>query len=76
MDIQRRLLIIALAIVAYLIVLQWSKDYGHNEQPQTAAAQSSQSAQGKASADVPSVDSKPEPTTAQATEPGASTDLI
>lgn len=36
MDIQRSILIVALAVVSYLLVLQWNKDYG---QPEAARRQ-------------------------------------
>ena len=41
MDIQRSILLVALAIVSYLMVLQWNEDYGH---PVMTPAQSSISA--------------------------------
>ncbi|MVW74064.1 membrane protein insertase YidC [Pseudomonas xionganensis] len=36
MDIQRSILIVALAVVSYLMVLQWNQDYGQAELPQQA----------------------------------------
>ncbi len=36
MDIKRTILIVALAVVSYLIILQWNQDYGQAELPQTA----------------------------------------
>ena len=42
MDIQRSILIVALAIVSYMMVLQWNQDYGQAALPtQTAAVSSS-----------------------------------
>ncbi|MBP9956131.1 MAG: membrane protein insertase YidC [Pseudomonas sp.] len=38
MDIQRSILIVALAIVSYLMVLQWNQDYGQPQMPSPAAA--------------------------------------
>lgn len=76
MDIQRRILIVALAIVAYFIVLQWSKDYGQGAQPDSlAAAPAATDADGKANQDVPRVDSKPA-TTALEHPSEATKDLI
>ncbi|KAF1070366.1 MAG: Membrane protein insertase YidC [Pseudomonas citronellolis] len=43
MDIKRSILIVALAAVAYMLVLQWNKDYGQPELPAQAAADNSQS---------------------------------
>ena len=33
MDIQRSILIVALAVVSYLMVLQWNEDYGQAALP-------------------------------------------
>jgi YidC/Oxa1 family membrane protein insertase len=41
MDIQRSILIVALAIVSYMMVLQWNQDYGQAALPTQAAAVSS-----------------------------------
>ncbi|MBV0933788.1 membrane protein insertase YidC [Marinobacterium weihaiense] len=38
MDVQRVILIAALALVSYLMVLQWNEDYGPSQQPQQQAA--------------------------------------
>ena len=38
MDVQRVILIAALALVSYLMVLQWNDDYGPTQQPQQQAA--------------------------------------
>ena len=60
MDIQRSILIVALAIVSYLMVLKWNQDYGQPQLPPQAITNSAAPAlpagnvQGKASADVPS----------------------
>ncbi|WP_369958436.1 membrane protein insertase YidC [Pseudomonas benzenivorans] len=59
MDIQRTILIVALAIVSYMMVLQWNQDYGQAALPtQTASASSSvpglpETAVAAASDDVP-----------------------
>ncbi|MDH4558864.1 membrane protein insertase YidC [Pseudomonas sp. BN417] len=82
MDIQRSILIVALAIVSYLMVLQWNQDYGQAALP-TAGTSASSSAQAtlpdttataKSSDDVPTA-------SAERTEPAAaqvapSSDLI
>lgn len=39
MDIKRSILLVALAVVAYLMVLQWNQDYGQAALP-TETAQS------------------------------------
>ena len=41
MDIQRSILIVALAIVSYMMVLQWNQDYGQAALPTQTAAVSS-----------------------------------
>jgi len=61
MDIKRSILLVALAVVSYLLVLQWNQDYGQAPlPPQNAVAQSAASslpegvpAAPSASADVP-----------------------
>jgi len=50
MDIKRTILIAALAIVTYLMVLQWNRDYGQAALPPVAQAGAGSAAQG---ADVP-----------------------
>ncbi|NQD94877.1 membrane protein insertase YidC, partial [Pseudomonas sp. CrR25] len=40
MDIQRSILIVALAIVSYMMVLQWNQDYGQAALPTQTAASS------------------------------------
>ena len=60
MDIKRSILIVALAVVSYLMVLKWNQDYGQPQLPaQTATASAVPSlpttdVQGKADGDVPS----------------------
>ncbi|MCW9053664.1 MAG: membrane protein insertase YidC [Motiliproteus sp.] len=44
MDIQRTILIGALAIISYMLVLQWNQDYGEVSEPQKVTSVSSQSA--------------------------------
>ncbi len=61
MDIQRPILIVALAIVSYLLVLQWNQDYGQPQlpPPTTATATTLPNAQATpAPADVPSASSQ------------------
>ena len=43
MDIQRSILLVALAIVSYLMVLQWNEDYGQAALPTQSAAVASNS---------------------------------
>ncbi|WP_373332212.1 membrane protein insertase YidC [Thiopseudomonas alkaliphila] len=49
MDIQRTVLLVALAIVSYVMVLKWNEDYGHEQLPTDIAQVTQQHA------DVPSV---------------------
>lgn len=49
MDIQRSILLVALAIVSYLMVLQWNEDYGQAALPATASA----TVGGQQTADLP-----------------------
>ncbi|WP_375740778.1 membrane protein insertase YidC [Pseudomonas boanensis] len=65
MDIQRSILIVALAIVSYLMVLQWNQDYGQAALPTTGNIASSQqatlpdtTAAAKTSDDVPTASSE------------------
>ncbi|SEI57988.1 YidC/Oxa1 family membrane protein insertase [Azotobacter beijerinckii] len=66
MDIKRSILLVALAVVSYLLVLQWNQDYGQAPlPPQNAVAQSAApslpeagTATPSASADVPSAGSE------------------
>ncbi|MDG9923421.1 MULTISPECIES: membrane protein insertase YidC [unclassified Pseudomonas] len=51
MDIQRSILLVALAIVSYLMVLQWNEDYGQAAIPASASA----TVGGKPSTDLPDV---------------------
>lgn len=48
MDIQRTILLVALAVVSYMMVLQWNQDYG--QAPETAAIMQSSSAKQQSSA--------------------------
>ncbi len=41
MDIQRSILLVALAIVSYLMVLQWNEDYGQAAIPATTSTRQS-----------------------------------
>lgn len=40
MDIKRSILIVALAVVSYMMVLQWNQDYGQAALPNQAASTS------------------------------------
>jgi YidC/Oxa1 family membrane protein insertase len=51
MDIQRSILLVALAIVSYLMVLQWNEDYGQAAIPASASA----TVGGKPATDLPDV---------------------
>ncbi|MBD9413447.1 membrane protein insertase YidC [Pseudomonas sp. PDM16] len=53
MDIQRSILLVALAIVSYLMVLQWNEDYGQAAIPASASA----TVGGKPAANLPDVPS-------------------
>jgi YidC/Oxa1 family membrane protein insertase len=66
MDIKRTILIVALAIVAYVMVLKWNQDYGQAALPtQNVASHSASPADipgtpaPQANADVPSVNAEP-----------------
>lgn len=67
MDIKRTILIVALAIVAYVMVLKWNQDYGQAALPtQNVASNSSSSADvpgnnatTPGNADIPSVNAEP-----------------
>jgi YidC/Oxa1 family membrane protein insertase len=56
MDIQRSILLVALAIVAYLMVLQWNQDYGQTSLPTPNTAVASKETPNLA--DVPSTGSQ------------------
>jgi len=51
MDIQRTILLVALAVVSYMMVLQWNQDYG--QAPVTAAITQSSSVNQHASTAQP-----------------------
>ena len=78
MDIQRSILIVALAIVSYMMVLKWNQDYGQPVPPasmassSTAALPTDQVPAGQTRADVPSAGA---PAAAAAT-PAAGKQLI
>ena len=69
MDIKRSILLVALAVVAYLMVLQWNQDYGQaalpdeTRQEQSAAAQlptvPANSSDENGQGDIPAVSSEP-----------------
>ena len=72
MDIKRPILIVALAIVSYLMVLQWNKDYGQVQLPPERTASAAQSSDVPApraeddGSDVPELESRPESVPVQA----------
>ena len=45
MDIKRSILLVALAVVAYLMVLQWNQDYGQTVIPDEARQEQAPSSQ-------------------------------
>ncbi|MGO3541917.1 MAG: membrane protein insertase YidC [Pseudomonas helleri] len=84
MDIKRTILIVALAVVSYVMVLKWNQDYGQAALPTQNVAASSNTAQGlpdsvpgnnaSNSADVPSANA--DTSTPTETPVAASKDLI
>ncbi|BAU77386.1 membrane protein insertase YidC [Metapseudomonas furukawaii] len=81
MDIQRSILIVALAIVSYLMVLQWNQDYGQAALPNAGSATTAQATLPDDNATAKSSDDVPTATTGERTEPAVaqvapSTDLI
>ncbi|MGO1270255.1 MAG: membrane protein insertase YidC [Pseudomonas helleri] len=84
MDIKRTILIVALAVVSYVMVLKWNQDYGQAALPTQNVATSSNTAQGlpdsvpgnnaSNSADVPSANA--DTSTPTETPVAASKDLI
>ncbi len=77
MDIKRSILLVALAVVAYLMVLQWNQDYGQaalpaetaQTQPFVAALPETTPANAAANEDVPSLAGQPEANAIAASEP-------
>jgi len=77
MDIKRSILLVALAVVAYLMVLQWNQDYGQaalpaetaQTQPSVAALPETTPANAAANEDVPSLAGQPEANAIAASEP-------
>jgi YidC/Oxa1 family membrane protein insertase len=83
MDIKRTILIVALAIVAYVMVLKWNQDYGQAALPtQNVASHSASPADipgspaPQANADVPSVNPEPGSAAVAAAPAAVSKDLI
>jgi YidC/Oxa1 family membrane protein insertase len=82
MDIQRSILIVALAIVSYLMVLQWNQDYGQAALPTTGtSAITAQATLPDDTASAKTSDDVPTATTAERNEPAVaqvapSSDLI
>ncbi|MDM8350985.1 membrane protein insertase YidC [Pseudomonas sp. sp1636] len=72
MDIQRSILIVALAIVSYMMVLQWNQDYGQAALPtQTAAVSSTVPSLPDTTAGAKTANGDDIPTAAPAVEPGS-----
>ena len=72
MDIQRSILIVALAIVSYLMVLQWNQDYGQAALPTAStSASSAQSTLPDDNATAKTSDDVPTATNAERSEPAA-----
>ena len=73
MDIQRSILIVALAIVSYIMVLKWNEDYGQPQLPPPAvaanAAQALPTEPAQAAADVPTASTSPSVTATAAAVP-------
>ncbi|UIP85948.1 membrane protein insertase YidC [Pseudomonas phenolilytica] len=77
MDIKRSILLVALAVVAYLMVLQWNQDYGQaalpaetaQTQPPVAALPETTPANAAANEDVPSLAGQPQANAIPASEP-------
>ncbi len=77
MDIKRSILLVALAVVAYLMVLQWNQDYGQaalpaetaQTQPSVATLPETTPANAAANEDVPSLAGQPQANAIAASEP-------
>ncbi|MTZ13553.1 membrane protein insertase YidC [Pseudomonas sp. JL972] len=77
MDIKRSILLVALAVVAYLMVLQWNQDYGQaalpaetaQTQPSVAALPETTPANAAANEDVPSLAGQPQANAIAPSEP-------
>ncbi len=77
MDIKRSILLVALAVVAYLMVLQWNQDYGQaalpaetaQTQPPVAALPETTPANAAANEDVPSLAGQPQANAIPTSEP-------
>jgi YidC/Oxa1 family membrane protein insertase len=86
MDIQRSILIVALAIVSYMMVLQWNQDYGQTALPTEIAATNSTvpglpdtpgtTTTAVGSDDIPSVTNAAEPSAISAAPAAVSEQLI
>ena len=77
MDIKRSILLVALAVFAYLMVLQWNQDYGQaalpaetaQTQPSVAALPETTPANAAANEDVPSLAGQPQANAIAPSEP-------
>lgn len=75
MDIQRTLLIIGLAVVSYLMILQWQEDYGQTAQIQ-AVENNSQSYPQASEVNTASIDGIPSVNTSDSDIPTVSTNVL
>jgi YidC/Oxa1 family membrane protein insertase len=76
MDIQRSILIVALAVVSYMMVLQWNQDYGQAALPAQTAAVNSTVPSLPDTASVPSNDDVPSPVAEAATASAVAPEVI
>lgn len=68
MDIKRSILLVSLAVVAYLLVLEWNKDYGQAALPEPAR-------QEQTTSQVPAIPATPGNDAAQSDIPSVASDL-
>ncbi|MBU1332915.1 MAG: membrane protein insertase YidC [Gammaproteobacteria bacterium] len=76
MDIQRSILIVALAIVSYMMVLQWNQDYGQAALPAQTAAANSTAPSLPDTANVPSSDDVPSPVADSSTASAVAPEVV
>lgn len=84
MDVQRVILVAALALISYMLVLQWNEDYGQQPTAQAPAASVSVYGSASTSSDLPSAvnvnaedsSSSELPTTGTVTQGTAAAQLI
>ncbi|OEC34505.1 YidC/Oxa1 family membrane protein insertase [Pseudomonas cuatrocienegasensis] len=76
MDIQRSILIVALAIVSYMMVLQWNQDYGQAALPAQTATANSTAPSLPDTANVPSSDDVPSPVADSSTASAVAPEVV